>query len=311
MSEYRTYLLLCLMLFACGRTKESKDDTEGEETPQVQTPVTVTQVASVPLEESIELNATSTYLQRNFIKASANGYIKSVDVRMGQQVVKGQQVFTLQTKEARALGNTINKLDPSFHFTGLIHIKATASGFVQELNHQSGDYVQDGEQLAVLVDQKSFGFVLNLPYEWRAYVLPGQSLQVLLPDKTLLNANVSRILPDVDSVSQTETVWLSVQPSVPIPQNLIGKVHIIKNRRTGTNSLPREAVLADESQEHFWVMKMIDSVTAVKVPVVKGIEAGGRIEILQPHFSTSDLILLTGNYGLPDTARVRVVKTAE
>src|SRR6478672_5270187 len=201
MSDYRTFLLICLILFACGRAKESKDDTEAAETPQVQTPVTVTQVAQVPLEESVELNATSTYLQRNFIKASANGYIQSVDVRMGQHVVPGQMAFTLKTKEAKALGNTINNLDPSFHFTGLIHIKATASGFVQELNHQSGDYVQDGEQLAVLNDQKSFGFVLNLPYEWRAYVLPGQTLQILLPDKTQLGARVSRILPDVDSVS--------------------------------------------------------------------------------------------------------------
>jgi len=53
---------------------------------------------------------------------------------------------------------------------------------------------------------------------------------------------------------------------------------------------------------------MMDSVTAVKVPVVKGIETNDRIEIVRPQFSLSDKILLTGNYGLPDTARVRVVE---
>ena len=54
-------------------------------------------------------------------------------------------------------------------------------------------------------------------------------------------------------------------------------------------------------------MEMMDSVTAVRVAVTKGIETNERIEILKPQFSVNDKILLTGNYGLPDTARVKVV----
>jgi hypothetical protein len=41
--------------------------------------------------------------------------------------------------------------------------------------------------------------------------------------------------------------------------------------------------------------------------VTKGIETNDRIEILKPQFSVNDKILLTGNYGLPDTAKVKVV----
>jgi hypothetical protein len=59
-------------------------------------------------------------------------------------------------------------------------------------------------------------------------------------------------------------------------------------------------------QSNFWVMKLIDSTTAVKVPVQKGIESGNRVEILSPKFSPSDMILTSGNYGLPDTAKVIV-----
>jgi hypothetical protein len=55
-------------------------------------------------------------------------------------------------------------------------------------------------------------------------------------------------------------------------------------------------------------MKMTDSITAVKVPVKKGIETKDRIEILSPVFSDQDKILLTGNYGLGDTAKVRIVQ---
>jgi len=53
---------------------------------------------------------------------------------------------------------------------------------------------------------------------------------------------------------------------------------------------------------------MIDSVTAVKIPVTRGIETGGKVEILQPLFSTGDQVLISGNYGLADTAKVKIVK---
>jgi hypothetical protein len=53
-------------------------------------------------------------------------------------------------------------------------------------------------------------------------------------------------------------------------------------------------------------MKLIDSATAVKVPVKKGMETKDRVEILSPVFSADARILVTGNYGLPDTAKVKV-----
>jgi multidrug efflux pump subunit AcrA (membrane-fusion protein) len=301
-------LLICLISFFSCKSKEAAEPQEDAKPENVQTPVTVTTVQTVPLSDYVELNATSAYQQNNFIKASANGYIETVNVRLGQMVHKGQLAFVLQTKEAHALGNTINKLDPSFHFSGLIHIQAAADGYIREMNHQVGDYVQDGEQLAVLTDEKSFGFILNLPYELRPYVSVGKSLQLQLPDSTRLNGVVANIMPTVDSVSQTQNMLIKVQSTRDIPQNLIAKVRIVKSQRDNAISLPKQAVLADESQTSFWVMKMIDSVTAVKVPIVKGMETADRVEILRPQFTTSDRILLTGNYGLADTARVKIVK---
>ena len=304
---YLMSLLFFPLLFSCPH-KEAPAEEEAPE--EVQTPVTVTSIQSASLTDSAELNATSSFLQSNFIKASANGYLESVDVHLGQLIRKGQPVFTLQTKEAHALGNTINKLDPSFHFSGLITIRAAAEGYIQELNHQKGDYVQDGEQLAVVTDTRSFGFVLNLPYELRRYAGVGRQLDVELPDGTRLKGMVASIMPNVDSVSQTQSVLIKVGSSTPIPQNLIAKVRIVKTQRTGM-SVPKQAVLTDDAQSNFWVMKMIDSVTAVKVPIVKGLETNDRVEILRPQFSASDKILLTGNYGLGDTAKVKIVKGEE
>jgi multidrug efflux pump subunit AcrA (membrane-fusion protein) len=302
------FIFLLIGLASCKHKAAEEEEVAPEE---IQTPVTVTTIESVPLSDYVELNATSAFLQSNFIKASANGYLQSVNVQLGQRVGAGQLAFTVKTKEAQALGNTINELDPSFHFTGVIRIKASTSGIIQELNHQVGDYVQDGEQLAVLSDAKSFGFVLNLPYELRSYVSNGKTLEIILPDGTKLNGVVSSMLPNIDSVSQTQGVMIKVNPPSTIPQNLIAKVRIIKAQRNNAASLPKQAVLTNEAQTSFWVMKMIDSVTAVKVPIIKGIETTDRVEVLRPQFAAADKILLTGNYGLSDTARVKIVKGEE
>ena len=38
-------------------------------------------------------------------------------------------------------------------------IKAGSGGYISQVNHQPGDYVQDGEQLAVISDAGSFVFI--------------------------------------------------------------------------------------------------------------------------------------------------------
>src|SRR5262245_14836491 len=115
-------LMLFLLLFSCHSKKEEETAAEGTEEETV-TPVTVTTASSGTLTESIELNATSTFLQRAFIKANANGYIQTVNAQVGKMVSAGQSVFVIQTKESRSIGNTINILDTSFKFSGIITIR--------------------------------------------------------------------------------------------------------------------------------------------------------------------------------------------
>src|SRR6476646_6311998 len=135
-------------------------EAEGESETEARTPVTVTSASYDPIEEFIELNATSAFLQKSFVKSNLTGYIKSVNGRYGTFIKAGQPLFTLKTKESEALGNTINKLDPSFRFSGVNTVRAGNSGYITELDHQPGDYVQEGDQLAVISDMKSFVFVM-------------------------------------------------------------------------------------------------------------------------------------------------------
>lgn len=128
-----------------------------------------------------------------------------------------------------------------------------------------------------------------------------------MPDGKLMTGAITSVMPVVDSASQTQSVVIKVNEK-NLPVNLIAKVKVQKTERSNAISLLKQSVLSDETQTNFWVMKLLDSTTAVKVPVTKGIETGDRIEIVSPKFSVSDKFLLTGNYGLADTAKISIVQ---
>lgn len=295
-------LFVGLLLYSCN---SATTDTSGD-TPEVRTPVTVTSVSNVSLNEYIELNATSTFLQQNFVKSNLNGYIQKSNLKFGVRVHRGEVLFVLKTKEASAIGNAVNQLDSSFKFSGVNVLRADVSGYVMQLNHQQGDYVQDGEQLAVISDSKSFVFVMNVPYEDKPYVSTGKKVQVILPDADSLEGTISSSMPLIDSVTQTQSYSIKVNSNHSIPQALIVKVKILKSSIRDAEIVPKSSVLSDETQTKFWVMKMTDDSTAVKVPVKVGMEKGDSVQIISPHFSPDDKILSNGNYGLSDTALVTV-----
>ncbi len=299
------YVLLWVIIVAS--CKSEKTPQEEPEDPEVIIPVTVTSLSTGSMTEYIELNATSAFLQKAYVRANTSGYITDVNVETGKMVSSGQNAFTLKTKEAQSIGNTINLLDTSFKFSGIINIRAGTSGYISEINHLAGEYVQEGEQLAAISDIRSFVFILNLPYELRPFVLNKKTVELLLPDGKILVGNIASVMPLVDSASQTQNVVISVREK-NLPANLIAKVKVIKTDRPNTISLPKQSVLSDETQTDFWVMKVTDSTTAVKISITKGIEANDRIEILSPKFLETDKFLLTGNYGLPDTVKIKIIQ---
>jgi len=297
--------IACLMLLFSCKDKDKADDEDAKVVSQ--TPVTVTTVNDSTLTDYIELNAMSATLQKSYVKSNANGYIQKVNAGLGQNVTKGEVLFTVKTKEAETIGNSINVLDTTFKFSGINKIKASAPGYISTISHQAGDYVADGEALAVISDRSSFVFLMQLPYELKQYVKMGQNVGLTLPGGIKVDGTVSSFMPTVDTVAQTQGVVIRINSGQQIPENLVAKARIVKASKTNTISLPKAAILANETQTEFWVMKLINATTAIKVPVKEGIQSGDRVEILSPKFTGQDKIIISGNYGLPDTAKVKVV----
>jgi hypothetical protein len=268
----------------------------------------VTTVRDSSLSEFVELSAVSAYLEKSFVKANINGYVESTRVVLGKQVGSHQLLFSLITKEAKSIGNSVNKLDAGFKFSGISNIRADQAGTIIQVNHQKGDYVQDGEALATISNRNSLVFLLDLPYEYNQLISQNKSLVIRLPDGTKITGTVSGTMLAVDSSAQTQRYILKVGAGKDIPEGLIAKVWLTKVNHAQAQVLPKSAVLANETEDEFWVMKLINDSTAVKINVKKGIENQNTIEVIGPKFSKTDRIITSGNYGIADTAKVKIQK---
>ena len=120
MNTLKTITIISLYAILINFTGCNRKPSETQGTVAQLLPKTTVSVSypsdTIILKDEIKLNATATYLLKSDIKSNATGYITSMHIKPADRVKRLQTLFTLQTKEARALGNTINELDTSFRF---------------------------------------------------------------------------------------------------------------------------------------------------------------------------------------------------
>lgn len=297
-------LIISALLTACHAAPPAE-----EAAPEVRTPVTITTVDLGAISDSFTLSATSAYTIKTAVKAPATGYLRQINVKIGDYVQTGQVLYTLQTKESAAFRNS--PLDTILRFDGRFEVRASASGIVTQVDKQREDYVTDGEQVYIIAQRSSLAFLLNVPYELNRYIHVGGTVRIDLPDHTSISGTIQSPLAMMDAASQTQSFVVKPLVEKEVPENLIARISIAKEVKAFTTIIPKEAIVADETQLNYWVMKLINDTTAVKVPVQKGIETSNDVEITSPHFLPNDRLVLTGQYGLADTAAIEIINAKE
>lgn len=292
---------LILLWASCS---SASSDSGGSGPADVKSQVTVVTVEHRPMNDYVWIYATSTFQMKNMIRANTTGYLTEVLIQPGQLVNKGQTLFQIETKEARALGKV---LVDSLHYKGILTITSPEKGFVVSVDHQTGDYVQVGDPLCTMADLSSFVFQMDVPFELTPYVHMGMPCEVALSDGQKLEGIVSSEVPSVDPSTQTQRFLIRLNTSQLLPENLVARVRILKHQIASAQVLPKSAVLSNEAESSFWIMKLINDSTAIQVPITKGLETQDSVQILSPVFTDSTRVLTSGNYGLSDTARVTIV----
>ncbi|HEX7493722.1 MAG TPA: HlyD family efflux transporter periplasmic adaptor subunit [Bacteroidales bacterium] len=278
-----------------------------EEPGEVKTPVTIVPVEFKSVTSTVGLSAVATFMNKSIIRATTSGTIEKILISQGEFITTGQLLFTIRTREAMALNKTV-QVDTSLNFKGFINITSHKEGVINSISYQKGDFVQEGDELAVISEQSSLVFILAVPFELEKYIERNRICNILLPDNRQIRGIITGKLPEMDI--QSQTIRYVVKPSTTdrLPGNMIVIIKLVKSINEKASVLPKQAVLGNETQTEFWVMKLLNDSTAVKIIVSKGFENNEEVEITEPHFLPSDRVILTGNYGLSDTARITVRK---
>ena len=304
----RTHYFLYLLIMATGLLLSCKQKTKtSEEAGEVKTPVTITPVTFKPVSSTVTLPAVATYMNKSTIRATTTGIIEKILINPGEFISADQLLFTIRTREAMAI-NKKTQLDTTLDFKGLININSHKEGVINSISYQKGDFVQEGDEMAAVSEQNSLVFILDIPFELEKYIDKNRNCMIILPDKRQISGTIIRKLPDMDMQSQTIKYIIKPQSADRLPGNLIASINLVKSTSEKAVVLPKQAVLGDETQTMFWVMKLINDSIAIKINVTKGFENNEEVEIVNPVFLPSDRIILTGNYGLPDTAKVTIIK---
>ena len=293
--------LTCLTTFFSCRTSVDQENASVRSV----VPVTITTPRTGKMTEYTELMATSAFLVKTVIKSPVSGYVQNCSITPGEKVARNQVLFQLRTKESEILQQ--DSINPN-GIIGVVKMKASLDGVVATIEHPQGDFVQEGDILCTLVVPGSLVFLLDVPYEMKNLVHKGGECVLLLPGNTTISSTIRSVLPSMSGPSQTQRVVLQPLSLQDIPENLVARVRIMKNFKNNAVILPKSALLNDEIMKNFWVMKLISDSVAVKVPVEPGMKGTDSIELISPVFSSADRILTSGNYGLGDTALVRIIR---
>ena len=294
--------LSMLLLYSCRHAKETT-----EEATIVKTPVTIAQVEYKSVVSTVTLPAMATFMNKSVVRATTSGIIDKVLIDPGQSISGDQLLFTIRTREALALDKS-GRSDSSLNFKGLINIVSHKEGVINSIAYQKGDFVQEGDEMAIVSDQSSLVFILDVPIELDRYIEKNRKCRITLPDHRKIDAAIIRKLAEMDMQSQTVRYIVKPVSEERFPANLIASIDLVKSTNEKALVMPKQAVLGNETQTEFWVMKLLNDSTAIRVDVTKGYENNEEIEITTPEFLPSDRVVLTGNYGLPDTARITISK---
>ena len=112
----------------------------------------------------------------------------------------------------------------------------------------------------------------------------------------------------MNALSQTQGILAKANEDLLLPENMIVKVAVAKGGNAKKQVVLKSCILSDEMMKEFWMMQLINDTPAVKVLVKTGNQDQQNIEILSPQFTPKDRIISSGNYGLPDTAYIKIIK---
>src|SRR6266853_4996108 len=249
------------------------------------------------------------------IKSPVAAIVTDVNCFEGQQVEKGQTLFTV---------NNSRKPDGSIE-QALLKITAPLSGTVVYVNVRPGE-VTDPETLTPLVEVVDLNRLIiaaNIPSSQMPAVKLGQPVEIFLqesevhdpfattettvakPAPVALTGTVTLIEDRVDPKTDMGPVDISVPAEARLRPGQFVRVRIITDERRDCLSAPSRHNGKNQSGE--WVIYLVSGKQAIQQPVKVGFRDGDMVQVHSLILQPGDKVVTTGAYGLPEKTKIRIL----
>lgn len=250
--------------------------------------------------------------------------VESLGPRAGDHVTGGQVVGQMVTRESRdairgaellaqhaqdpvARREAARALDLAHRDLVRVPLLAPATGLVVRRSAEVGAEVSAGTELLALVPADAMVFEGHVPLADADAVRVGQHARIVLRGDPPVEARVQRLLPNTSVSDQTALVWLA--PVGATPAGVLGRF-CTALIATGTErrvvSVPDSALVEDDLTGELRVARVDTGGIAIWTPVRVGTAFEGWHELLAPALPEGTPLVIAGQRGLPDSARVRI-----
>jgi multidrug efflux pump subunit AcrA (membrane-fusion protein) len=311
-------ILLSLLLAGCGAPSA-----EDEKAPEPEVSVKVAPLETRTFEDRIEANGNWRGQGELVLAAPFAGFIDALNVHAGDQVRAGQSVGTLTTLESHAAlqGALLMERDARDAVARAeaqravalaqrdrvrVPLVASQAGIVVRRSAEPGAQVAEAAEVLAIVPWTGLVFEAHLPQAQRARIRPGQKAQIREEGQPLRAAIVQRLLPTADAADQSALVWLTPVTRLPAPQlDHFGAASIAVGATHSAIAVPDTSIVEDDLTGEKRVAVVDAAKRAHWTPVILGVGAGGWHELRSPSLAAGTRVVVEGQRGLPDSARVQ------
>lgn len=218
--------------------------------------------------------------------------VKQKDIQVARQQVRNAR-GALATAQAQA---------------ALYTIRAPLSGQVTQVGAAVGETVDTTTKLATIADLRELQLQIGIPGSSARQVHPGEA--VTFSARGMSGETFQTVVANVASQVDTTTGTVPVLATVANPRRLLRddttvEAQIVTERRVNVLTVPQSATLTDPDTGKTSVVVVGTDAVAHVTPVQTGLAADGRVEITAG-LRAGQTVAASGQYGLPDGAKVRV-----
>jgi membrane fusion protein (multidrug efflux system) len=188
-------------------------------------------------------------------------------------------------------------------------IRAPVTGVITERKVEIGDRVSPGSEVYKMVSADNLIAEVFVPGRTRQHIRTGQAARItseMLPGYEV-DGTITRINPVVDPQSGTVKVTVEVKDtSHRFTPGMFANVALITDSRAEALLIPKEAITYDAGQSYVFVAK---AGVARRKQLHTGLANSRLVEALSG-VSVGDSIVIVGQEGLRDGAKVRLITSA-